>query len=157
MSENVTKRTEFLWESQLRFYWSSDLDNLRIEQCAGVFPYGYEYLGLTGRLVITPLTDRCVLTLTQALSMHLGASPSGLCYMPLFSHPQLYFPPSGPAGTGKTETVKDLAKTMGLLCMVTNCGSGMDYQSIAKLFSGLVQTGKAPGVFKIGISVLRDN
>lgn len=56
---------EFEWESQLRFYWARVPDDLRVHQCTGRFDYGYEYMGLNGRLVITPLTDRIYLTLTQ--------------------------------------------------------------------------------------------
>uniref|UniRef100_A0A8C5K168 Dynein, axonemal, heavy chain 10 n=1 Tax=Jaculus jaculus TaxID=51337 RepID=A0A8C5K168_JACJA len=120
---SILEAREFEWESQLRFYWDREPDELNIRQCTGTFSYGYEYMGLNGRLVITPLTDRIYLTLTQALSMYLGGAPAG------------------PAGTGKTETTKDLAKALGLLCVVTNCGEGMDYKAVGKIFSGLAQCG----------------
>ena len=64
---SIMDAREFEWESQLRFYWEQDPDELIVRQCTGSFGYGYEYMGLNGRLVITPLTDRIYLTLTQVL------------------------------------------------------------------------------------------
>ncbi|CAM4852615.1 unnamed protein product [Rotaria socialis] len=121
--DSILNAREFDWESQLRFYWINEPDELMIRQCTGEFGYGYEYMGLNGRLVITPLTDRIYLTITQALSMYLGCAPAG------------------PAGTGKTESVKDLAKALGILCVVTNCGEGMDSLAIGKNLNGLCQSG----------------
>ncbi|POI32185.1 hypothetical protein CIB84_004063, partial [Bambusicola thoracicus] len=65
--DSILQAQEFEWESQLRFYWDREPDELNVRQCTGTFSYGYEYMGLNGRLVITPLTDRIYLTFTQAV------------------------------------------------------------------------------------------
>jgi dynein heavy chain len=137
--DSILNAKEFDWESQLRYYWDKDIDDVMMKQCTGSFRYGYEYMGLNGRLVITALTDRCHMTITQALTFKLGTAPAG------------------PAGTGKTETTKDLAKGMAIPCFVINCGEGLDFKAMGSTFSGLVQVG-AWGCFdefnRINIEVL---
>ena len=94
ISKCIFCKYSFAYFRQLRYEWDEQTNNCQVYQSNASFLYGYEYLGCSSRLVITPLTDRCYLTLTGALHLHLGGSPAG------------------PAGTGKTETVKDLAKVM---------------------------------------------
>ena len=77
---------EFEWESQLRFYWEQEPDKLIVKQCTGTFGYGYEYMGLNGRLVITPLTDRIYLTMTQVIYMYICICTYTCMYMYLYVH-----------------------------------------------------------------------
>jgi dynein heavy chain, axonemal len=150
---NAKSPTDFSWLSQLRYYFveneaESQFGLVRTKQTNTELEFGYEYVlspsnslstshfknsyntynpnryqGNNGRLVVTALTDRCVLTLTTALHLCRGGNPLG------------------PAGTGKTETVKDLGKNLAKYVVVFNCSDGLDYKSVGRMFSGLCQSG----------------
>lgn len=81
IQQNVVDNRAFSWLYQMRFYLNRSIDNpldrLSIRVADASFPYGWEYLGVPDRLVQTPLTDRCYLTLTQALDNQLGGAPFG--------------------------------------------------------------------------------
>jgi dynein heavy chain len=121
--QGVKKSDEFQWQTQLKGVFDPGRNDFVFRIADACLDYGYEYLGNGARLVITPLTDRIYVTATQALHLKMGCAPAG------------------PAGTGKTESTKDLASALGKAVYVFNCSDQMDYQGMAGIFKGLAASG----------------
>lgn len=123
VNEKVTTKDEFQWQSMLKCYWIEEQDDAQMHIADARFWYGYEYLGNGPRLVVTPLTDRIYVTATQALHLCMGCAPAG------------------PAGTGKTESTKDLANAVAKACYVINAAPEMDYLTLGNIYKGLSASG----------------
>ncbi|CAG8084488.1 unnamed protein product [Penicillium salamii] len=126
VSLNATSPTHYHWLLQMRYVYEPEgdfLQRLYVHMANAKLNYGFEYLGVPERLVRTPLTDRCFLTLTQALCQRLGGSPYG------------------PAGTGKTESVKALGLQLGRFTLVFCCDDTFDFQAMGRIFLGICQVG----------------
>lgn len=113
------------WFKQLKFSCGTSGNQFvtKIKMASASFLYTYEYQGIPSKLVHTPLTDKCYLTLTQGMNFGFGGNPYG------------------PAGTGKTETVKALGSAFGRMVLVFNCDENLDFKSMGRIFIGLVKCG----------------
>ena len=122
----ASNTSHYMWLLQMRYVYKAEgdyLQRLHVKMANALLNYGFEYLGVPERLVRTPLTDRCFLTLTQALCQRLGGSPYG------------------PAGTGKTESVKALGVQLGRFTLVFCCDDTFDFQAMGRIFLGICQVG----------------
>lgn len=127
VQSDITSIGDFSWLQHMRYYINPEstqaTDSLSVRMADAQFFYGFEYLGAPEPLVQTPLTDRCYLTLTQALHNQLGGSPFG------------------PAGTGKTESVKALGNKLGRFVLVFCCDEGFDFRAMGRIFLGISRVG----------------
>ncbi|AAS51484.1 ACR258Wp [Eremothecium gossypii ATCC 10895] len=121
------EQIDFHWKQTQRFYWDDNsndpLNSITIEQSCVSFCYGFEYIGVPERLIYTPLLDSCFNAMVLALSEHMGGCPFG------------------PAGTGKTETIKALGQNFGRMVLVFNCDDSFDFQAMSRLLFGITQVG----------------
>ena len=132
--------SDFIWQVRTRCYSSQDRaatitrfdeqvpgptfqSRCIIRICDTAVDYGFEYSGNGSRLVITPLSDRVYVTVTQAIHVKMGCA--------------VY----GPSGSGKTETIRNLATLLGRCCYVFNCSQEMDFKSVGNIFKGLAASG----------------
>ena len=77
IESKVRSIDDWLWKKQLRFYMDKETKKATIQMVDADFEYTYEYQGNAPKLVHTPLTDKCYLTLTQGMRVGLGGNPYG--------------------------------------------------------------------------------
>ncbi|KAG7698115.1 hypothetical protein KL930_001777 [Ogataea haglerorum] len=114
------------WLSQQRYYLietDNILESVVVKQGNWAAHYGFEYLGAPARLVYTPLMDTCHLAMTEALNEKLGGSLVG------------------PAGTGKTESIKALGQNLGVMVLVFCCDETFDFHSVSRILIGVCRVG----------------
>jgi dynein cytoplasmic 1 heavy chain len=127
VAKKVASNQSYDWLRYTRFYFNpaqkNVLERVQMRVSRASFWYGFEYLGASEKLVQTPLTDRVYLTMSEALHMRMGGNPYG------------------PAGTGKTETIKALGSLLGRFVLVFNCDENFDFNAMGRIFIGLCQCG----------------
>lgn len=121
LDKNITKSTDFEWIAQLQYYL--------IENCIEIstfditIKYGYEYSYYKQCIINTPLTDRCFHTLMQAYKYHFFGAIVG------------------PPASGKSETIKSLAKAIAVQFHIFNCTNIISYDFLSQIFKGYISSG----------------
>ena len=82
MSKGSTSLTQsFEWSSQVKYEYSKEDGSLAVKILDASFSYGMEYQGACPRLILTPMTDKCFISLAQAVKCHMV----GMCVGPSVS------------------------------------------------------------------------
>ncbi|ODV86297.1 hypothetical protein CANARDRAFT_211710 [[Candida] arabinofermentans NRRL YB-2248] len=127
IADGITSKKSYKWISQQRYYYNKSAVEISkcliVKQANSSFYYGFEYLGVPARLVYTPLVNTCFIGMTEALNERLGGSLIG------------------PAGTGKTESIKALAQNLGMMVLVFCCDETFDLHAVSRILVGICGVG----------------
>jgi dynein heavy chain len=114
---------DFDWNARLRFYWDKESDECNIKQSVHQVSYGYEYIGSASRMVVTPVSERCLTSSISAIRMNCIPSIQGSAY------------------SGKSETIKEASRLMGKILVSFFCTEELRIPVLSNFFSGICQTG----------------
>lgn len=127
LSENGTDSLDnFIWKSKVKYYINQTSDYLQkisVKIMDSEHYYGFEYQGLTPSLVRNDIIKSSFVNYNECL-----ACKKGGCSF-------------GPAGTGKTESVKEFGKALGRPVLVFNCDDSFDFTAISRILLGICQVG----------------
>ena len=115
------------WKYIHRMYFAngsaSDKTCLMFSHGSYATDYGMEYIGIPERLIYTKNLIQCSISLMESRGQGYGGC--------LF----------GPAGTGKTESIKMLGQNVGKVVTVFNCDETYTFCVISRLLFGIAQVG----------------
>ncbi|WAR07684.1 DYHG-like protein [Mya arenaria] len=118
--------SDFEWRRCMRCYYQP-VGEERMEPLIWIldtsYQYGNEFYGMSPGVALTPVTEKCFLTMSQALQRHQGSSVTG------------------PVGSGKTETIKGLANVLGQFLAVFQCSDETDPTCMSKIIQGSAMDG----------------
>ncbi|XP_076392739.1 dynein axonemal heavy chain 7 isoform X1 [Megachile rotundata] len=121
INKNITNSADFEWIAQLQYYLEENCVKILIFN--STIKYGYEYSYYKQCMINTALTDRCFHTLIQAYKYH------------------LYGAIAGPSATGKTETIRGLAKAIAVNFHIFSCVNILSYNFLSQTFKGFISCG----------------
>ncbi|CAH1797693.1 unnamed protein product [Owenia fusiformis] len=123
----------FDWRSQLQYKFNTEDLTISVKCLDAEFDYGFEYMGSCTREVITPMTEKAFVSLTQAVKANVG----GLCM--------------GPSGAGKLATIHELSRALGQPLYMFNCTQQLDSYMLADIFKGFATTGAWIGLNNLNV------